>query len=140
MLMNKRSQFKKIFFQAILDMKETGKLDIYIDEWTKSDQSKLVCNQPETTEKSLGYKKLAFLFALLASGTFISLFIALFEFLAKRYQIQKNQKPTTTNKETNPIEDNLRDILNNMSKDEIIQRILQNVHQECFNKNRQENL
>ena len=128
MLMNKRSQFKKIFSQAILDMKHTGKLDIF--KAVKHHGQSRSCNQPESKEKSLGYEKLAFLFAVLASGTFISLFIALFEVLAKMYQIQKNQKPTTTNKETNPTVDNLRDILNNMSKDEIIQRILQNVHQE----------
>ena len=128
MLMNKRSQFKKIFSQAILDMKHTGKLDIF--KAVKHHGQSESCNQPEPMEKSLGYKKLAFLFAVLALGTFISLFIALFEVFAKMYQIQKSQKPTTTNTETNPTEDNLRDILNNMSKDEIIQRILQNVHQE----------
>ena len=46
------------------------------------------------------------------------------------YQIQKNQKPTTTINEQNPTDDNLRNILNNMSKDDIIERILQSVHKE----------
>ena len=127
MLMNKRSQFKKIFSQAILDMKHTGKLDIF--KAVKHHGQSESC-QPDPMEKSLGYEKLAFLFAVMASGTFISLFIALFEVFTKMYQIQKNQKPTTTINEENPTDDNLRDILNNMSKDEIIQRILQNVHQE----------
>ena len=125
--MNKRSQFKKIFSQAILDMKHTGKWDIF--KAVRHHGQSESC-QPDLMEKSLGYEKLAFLFAVLASGTFISLFIARFEIFAKMFQIQKNQKPTTAINEENPTDDNLRDILNNMSKDEIIQRILQNVHQE----------
>ena len=80
--------------------------------------------------KSLGYKKLAFLFAVLASAIFISLFIALFEFFVKMYQIQKNQKPTKTINEANSTDDNHRNILNNMSKDDIIERILKSVHKE----------
>ena len=128
MIMNKKSQFIKIFSQAILDLKNTGTWDIMnVENSRQMDQS---YSHQIPQEHPLGYKKLAFLFAVLASGTFISLFIALFEVFAKMYQIQKSQKPTTTNTETNPTEDNLRDILNNMSKDEIIQRILQNVHQE----------
>ena len=42
-----------------------------------NDQS---CNMPDPNEKPLRYKKLVFLFALLALGIFISLFIALFIF------------------------------------------------------------
>ena len=129
MLMNKRSHYTKIFSRAISDRKVFGGFDRMIREY--SQQMDQACDLlPDQKEKSLGYKKLASLFALLASGTLMSLLVALFEFFSKMYQIQKNQKPTTTNKETNPTEDNLRDILNNMSKDEIIQRILQNVHQE----------
>ena len=92
--MNKRSQFKRIFSQAILDIKLTGKFDIF--KAVKHHGQSETCNQPDPMGKSLGYKKLAFLFAVLASAIFISLFIALFEFFVKMYQIQKNQKPTTT--------------------------------------------
>ena len=127
-LMNKRSQFKKIFSQAILDIKLTGKLDIF--EAVKHRGQSEACNQPDPMGKSLGYKKLAFLFAVLASAIFISLFIALFEFFVKMFQIQKNQKPTTTINEENHIDDNLRNIMNNMSKDDIIERILRRVHKE----------
>ena len=46
------------------------------------------------------------------------------------YQIQKNQKPTKTINEANSTDDNHRNILNNMSKDDIIERILKSVHKE----------
>lgn len=81
----------------------------------------------------MGYTKLAFLFAVLLSGTFISLFVALFEFFAKMYQIQEKQKSTTTIHDRNSIDTHIKEILNDMSKDEIkktFKRILQNLHQE----------
>ena len=131
MLMFKRSQFTKIFSQAILDMKDSGRFDIFLGEASRQrDQS---CNLPDPKEKPLGYTKLAFLFAVLASGTFISLFIVLFEFLGKKHQIQKNKKYTTTINERNPIDEHIKEILDDMSKDEIektFERILQNLHQE----------
>ena len=84
-------------------------------------------------EKPLGYTKLAFLFAILASGTFISLFIALFEFFGKNHQIQKKEKYTTIIHERNSMDECIKEILNDMSKDEIektFQRILQNLNQD----------
>ena len=126
MLMNKRSQFTRIFSQAILDMKETGRMDIFlVEKYRQRNQS---CGIPDPKEKPLGYTKLAFLFAVLASGTFISLFVVLFEFFAKMYQIHKKPKSTTTIHERNSLDDNMKEILDNMSKDEIVetfQRILQ---------------
>ena len=77
--MNIRSQFIRIFFQEILDMRDAGILDLFREEYTRSTQEQN-CNQSNPKEKPLGYKKLAFLFAVLASGTFISLLVVLFEF------------------------------------------------------------
>ena len=131
MLINKRSQFTKIFSQAILDMKDTGRYDIFLRE--TSHQRNQSCNLPDQKEKPLGYTKLAFLFAMLASGTFISLFIALFEFFGKKHQIQKKEKYTTTIHKRNSIDESIKEILNDMSKDEIektFQRILQNLNQD----------
>ena len=92
MIMNKKSQFTKIFSQAILDMKDTGTLDIlYGEKFRQMDQP---YNPLVPKENPLGYKKLAFLFATLVSGTFISLFVALFECIANMYL--KKQKSTTT--------------------------------------------
>ena len=71
--------------------------------------------------------------AILASGTFISLFIALFEFFGKKHQIQKKEKYTTTIHERNSMDESIKEILNDMSKDEIektFQRILQNLNQD----------
>ena len=134
MLINQRSQFIRIFSQAILDIKNTGRLDIFLEE--KSRQRYQSCNLPDPKEKPLGYTKLAFLFVLLASGTFLSIFVALFEFFTRRYQIQKKQKSTsmiTTIHEGNPIDDHIKEIMNDMSIDDIektFQRILKNLHQE----------
>ena len=124
MIMNKKSQFTKIFFQAILDMKNTGTLDIIIDE--KSRQIDQSYNLPERKEKPLGYKKLAFLFAVLALGTFISLCVAFLEFITKFYL--KKQKSTKTIHEQNSIDDRINEILDDMSNGEnekTLQRILQ---------------
>ena len=132
MLMNKRSHYTKIFSRAISDRKVFGGFDRMIREY--SQQMDQACNLllPDQKEKSLGYKKLASLFALLASGTLMSLLVALFEFFSKMCQIQKNQKLTPTIHEGNPI-DNIKEIINDMSKDEIektFKRILQNLDQE----------
>ena len=118
MLMNKRSQFTKIFSQAILDIKDSGRFDIFLGEASRQrDQS---CNLPDPKEKSLGYTKLAFLFAVLASGTFISLFIVLFEFFGKKHQIQKKEKYTsTTIHERNSMDEHIKESLDDMPKEEI---------------------
>ena len=124
MIMNKKSQFTKIFSQAILDMKDTGTLDIMYRE--KSHQMDQSYNLKNPKEKSLGYKKLAFLFAVLASGTFISLFVAFLECIAKLYL--KKQNSTLTIHEQNSIDDRINEILDDMSNSEnekTLQRILQ---------------
>lgn len=83
MLINKRSQFTKIFSQAILDMKDTGRFDIFQGEMSRhKDQS---CKIPDPKETPLGYKKLVFLFAVLALGIVMSLFIAFYEFFERKY-------------------------------------------------------
>ena len=136
MLMNKRSHYTKIFSRAISDRKVFGKFDRMIREY--SQQMDQACDLlPDQKEKSLGYKKLASLFALLASGTLMSLLVALFEFFSKMCQIQKNQKLTPTNHEGNPIDNNIKEIINDMSKDmskdeieKTFKRILQNLDQE----------
>ena len=84
--MNKKSQFTKIFSQGILEMKETGTVEIMYGKRVHQMED----NLPKPKEKSLGYKKLAFLFAVLGSGTFISLLVAFFEFLAKLYLERQN--------------------------------------------------
>ena len=131
MLMNKRSQYTKIFSRAILDMKESGGFDIFLGETIRQmDQCHL---QTDQKEKPLGYKKLASLFVLLASGTFLSLLVILFEFFSKKCQIQKNQKLTQVIYEGNLTEDDIKEIIKDMLKDEIektFRRILQNLDQE----------
>ena len=94
-MMNKKSQFTKIFSQAFLEMKDNGRLDTF--HARKSQQINQSCTLPEPKEKPLGFKKLAFLFLVLVSGIFISIFVVFFEFIAKIYS--KKQKCTTTIKE-----------------------------------------
>ena len=83
MIMNKKSQFTKIFSQAILDMKDNGRLDIF--HGRKSQQNKQSCSLPDPKQKPLGFKKLTFLFIVLVSGIFISVSVVLFEFIAKMF-------------------------------------------------------
>ena len=82
-MMNKKSQFIKIFSQAILEVKDNGRLEIFYAR--KSHQIKHSCVQPDPMQKRLGFKKLAILFVVLVSGIFISIFVVLFEFIAKMF-------------------------------------------------------
>ena len=103
-IMNKKSQFTKIFFKAILDLKDSGTWDIM--NGGKSRQVDQSYNLKDPKEKAfgiLGYKKLAILFALLGLGTFISLFVAFLEFTTKMYF--KKQNSTVTIHEQNLLKD-----------------------------------
>ena len=72
-------------------MKDNGRLEIF------HARNKQSCILPDRKQKPLGFKKLAFLFLVLVSGIFISIFVVLFEFIAKIYSVK--QKSTTTIKE-----------------------------------------
>ena len=116
MIMNKNSQFTKIFSQAILDMKDTGTFDIMIGEKSRHmDQS---YNLPDPKEKPLGYKKLAFLFVVLVSGTFTSLFVALFEYMEKPYLQEQKSSIAIEDHEINPVDDHIDEFLAGLSVDE----------------------
>ena len=124
-IMNKESQFTKIFSQAILDMKANGRLEIF--QARKSQQNKQSCIPPDPTKKPLGFKKLAFLFVVLISGIFISIFVVLFEFIAKIYS--EKQKLTTMyeNYEINSENDDINKFLEALSVEQtekVFQRIL----------------
>ena len=124
--MNKKSQFTKIFFQAILDLKDTGTYNIMMEE--KSRQTDQSYALPNPTDKTLGYKKLAFLFAALASGTIISLFVVFLENIAKLYLEKHQSTSTTIHTKQNSIDDRINEILEDMSNsetEETFQRILQ---------------
>ena len=124
--MNKKSQFTKIFFQAILDLKDTGTYNIMKGEQSRhTDQSYVL---PNPKNKTLGYKKLAFLFAALASGTIISLFVVFLENIAKLYLEKHQSTSTTIHTKQNSIDDRINEILEDMSNsetEETFRRILQ---------------
>ena len=82
MIINKKSQYTKIFSQAILDMKDNGRLDIF--HGRRSSQNGQLCDLDEEGKK-LGFEKLIFLFVVLLSGILMSIFVVLFEFLAKMF-------------------------------------------------------
>ena len=123
--MNKKSQFTKFFGQAILDMKDTGRLDIYLQE--KSINRHKSCNLPDLYQKhALGYEKLTFLFVVLVSGIFTSLFIVLFESLAKMYLEELEEEFEAY--EINPVDDHIEEFLEGLSADQIeivFQRVAQ---------------
>ena len=105
MIMNKKSQFTKIFSQGILEMKETGTVEIMYGKRVHQMED----NLPKPKEKSLGYKKLAFLFAALASGsgTIISLFVVFLENIAKLYLEKHQSTSTTIHTKQNSIDDRI---------------------------------
>ena len=126
MIMNKKSQFTKIFSQAILEMKEAGTVEIMYGKRVHQMED----NLPKPKEKSLGYKKLAFLFAALASGsgTIISLFVVFLENIAKLYLEKHQSTSTTIHTKQNSIDDRINEILEDMSNsetEETFRRILQ---------------
>ena len=124
MIMNKKSQFTKIFSQGILEMKETGTVEIMYGKRVHQMED----NLPKPKEKSLGYKKLAFLFAALASGTIISLFVVFLENIAKLYLEKHQSTSTTIHTKQNSIDDRINEILEDMSNsetEETFRRILQ---------------
>ena len=126
MIMNKKSQFTKIFSQGILEMKETGTVEIMYGKRVHQMED----NLPKPKEKSLGYKKLAFLFAALASGsgTIISLFVVFLENIAKLYLEKHQSTSTTIHTKQNSIDDCINEILEDMSNsetEETFRRILQ---------------
>ena len=124
MIMNKKSQFTKIFSQGILEMKETGTVEIMYGKRVHQMED----NLPKPKEKSLRYKKLAFLFAALASGTIISLFVVFLENIAKLYLEKHQSTSTTIHTKQNSIDDRINEILEDMSNsetEETFQRILQ---------------
>ena len=127
MIMNKKSQFTKFFGQAILDMKDTGRLDIFLQE--KSLHRHQSCDQPELYQKRpLGYEKLTFLFVILMSGISTSLFIILFECISKRYSAKPKSIAAIWNHEINPVNDHIEEFLEGLSAEEIekaFQRIVQ---------------
>ena len=124
--MNKKSQFTKIFSQAILDMKSNGRLEIF--QARKSLQNKQSCIIPDPKQKSLGFKKLALLFVVLVSGIFISIFVVLFEFIVKIIYSEKQKGSTTIeDNEINSENDHIEEIMNALSVEEaekVLKRIL----------------
>ena len=124
-MMNKESQFTKIFSQAILDMKANGRLEIF--QARKSQQNKQSCILPDPTKKPLGFKKFAFLFVVLISGIFISIFVVLFEFIAKVYSEKQKLTKMFENHEINSENDDIDEFLEALSVEEtekVLQKIL----------------
>ena len=123
--MNKKSQLTKIFSQALLDMKGNGMLEKF--HARKYQQKKQSCIPPDQTKKPLGFKKLAFLFVVLVSGIFISIFVVLFEFIAKIYSEKQKLTTMLENHEINSEKDDIDEFLEALSFEEtekVFQRIL----------------
>ena len=120
--MNKKSQFIKIFSQAILEVKDNGRLEIFYAR--KSQQNKQSCILPDPEQKSLGFKKLALLFIVLVSGIFISIFVVLFEFIAKIYSEKQKSTTTIEDCENNPENFHIKEFLEALSVEET-EKVLQ---------------
>ena len=124
-IMNKKSQFRKIFSQAILEVKDDGQLKIF--HARKFQQNEQSCIKPDPEPKTLGFKKLAFLFVVLISGMFTSIFVVHFELIAKINS--EKQKSTTTFEDYGnmPENDHIEEFLISLSVEEtekVLERIL----------------
>ena len=125
MIMNKNSQFTRIFSKAILKF-GYGKWDILNKE--KSRQNDKSCDIPDLKEKPLGYKKLAFLFVVLVSGLLISFFVVLFEIIAKMYAEKQKSTAIIEDHEVNHLDDHIAEFLEALSVEatrKLFQRIVQ---------------
>ena len=125
MIMYKKSQFTKIFSQAILDLKDTGRLKVMNLEKRRGHQYCDLTDQRK--EKPMGYEKLACLFVLMVSGILTSLFIVLFEYVSKSYLEKQKSTSTIEDYGSNSTDDFIEEFLEGLSRDEkkIFQRILQ---------------
>ena len=116
MITNKKSPFTKILSKAILDLKDTGKLKIMNMEKSREHKS---CGLPDQRkEKPMGYEKLACLFIVMLSGILTSLFIALIEYVAKKYLKDQNSETPKKGYEINPMDNFIEEFLEGLSCDE----------------------
>ena len=86
------------------------------------------CHLPDQRkEKPMGFEKLACLFVGMISGMLTSLFIVIFEYVAKKYLKKNNSARPIENYEINPIDNFIEEFLENLCSDErkVFQRILQ---------------
>ena len=88
--MRRKSEFTRLFANALMDIKERGDIDILVEKF----HDKCTDNTKMPGEKPLGYEKLTFLFIILISGFILSLFVISFELRAQK--IQKKLIPVTT--------------------------------------------
>ena len=100
-----------------LEVKDNGRLEIFYAR--KSHQIKHSCVQPDPMQKRLGFKKLAILFVVLVSGIFISIFVVLFEFIAKIYSERQYSNTILEDYDINSKKDFIEEFLDIFKNTEI---------------------
>ena len=128
-IMRKQSEFTRIFGQAMLDIKDSGLIDLLVEKYRHRCTTSENSNTMKPSHKPLGYEKLSLLFLVLISGFVLSIFVIFFEWIAQKIQ-KKHDSVTEEDQDlklsiiTKEIEENLRGLSTNETEN-IFQRILQ---------------
>ena len=127
-IMRKQAEFTRIFGQAMLDIKDSGLIDLLVEKYRHRCTTSENSNTMNPFQKPLGYEKLSLLFLVLISGFVLSIFVIFFEWIAQK--IQKKHNYVTEDQDlklsiiAKEIEENLRGLSTNETEN-IFQRILQ---------------
>ena len=127
-IMRKQSEFTRIFGQAMLDIKDSGLIDLLVEKYRHRCTTSENSNTMKPSHKPLGYEKLSLLFLILISGFILSIFVIFFEWITQN--IQKKHDSVIENQDlklsiiSEVIEKNLWGLSANESEN-IFQRILQ---------------
>ena len=85
-IMRKQSEFTRIFGQAMLDIKDSGLIDLLVEKYRHRCTTSENSNTMTPSQKPLGYEKLSLLFLVLISGFVLSIFVIFFEWIAQKIQ------------------------------------------------------
>ena len=127
-IMRKQSEFTRIFGQAMLDIKDSGLIDLLVEKYRHRCTTSENSNTMNPSQKPLGYEKLSLLFLILISGFILSIFVIFFEWITQN--IQKKHDSVIENQDlklsiiSEVIEKNLWGLSANETEN-IFQRILQ---------------
>ena len=128
-IMRKQSEFTRIFGQAMLDIKDSGLIDLLVEKYRHRCTTSENSNTINPSQKPLGYEKLSLLFLVLISGFVLSIFVIFFEWIAQKIQ-KKHDSVTEEDQDlklsiiSEVIEKNLWGLSANETEN-IFQRILQ---------------
>ena len=127
-IMRKQSEFTRIFGQAMLDIKDSGLIDLIVEKYRHRCTTSENSNTMNTSKKPLGYEKLSLLFLVLISGYILSLSVIFCEWIAQKIQKKHNSVSKDRDLKLTIIAEEIEENLRGLSTEEtenILHRILQ---------------